>query len=214
LPTPAWTLTLSATSRFLNIHYYAAAATKYGTLAKGGYEYDGNSYDAMFAHVEGYETCNECHNPHTLELKLEECAACHADDELEIETVDDLKNIRMQGSGVDYDGDDDTDEGIYFEIEGLKEALLANIQVYANEVAGTASATPRTRIRTWYIDANGDGEFTEDEASADGNALPVVDAASAAGRLQLSGVGQGSGQLCAWWQVHHSVALRFDRQPE
>ncbi|NIN99735.1 MAG: polyheme membrane-associated cytochrome C, partial [Anaerolineae bacterium] len=34
---------------FSNIHYYAAAATKYGTVAKGGYEYEGKSYDAFFA---------------------------------------------------------------------------------------------------------------------------------------------------------------------
>ena len=120
--------TVSEDLGFKNIHYYAAAATKYGTLAKGGYEYDGNSYDAMFAHVDGYTTCQECHNPHTLELKLEECATCHADDEMAIESVEDLRNIRMQGSGVDYDGDDDTDEGIFFEIEGLQEALIANIQ--------------------------------------------------------------------------------------
>ena len=37
--------------RFRNVHYYAAAATKYGTMAKGGYEYEGKMYDANFAHV-------------------------------------------------------------------------------------------------------------------------------------------------------------------
>ena len=31
---------------FTNIHYFAAAATLYGTLAKGGYEYEGKTYDA------------------------------------------------------------------------------------------------------------------------------------------------------------------------
>ena len=36
---------------FLNIHYYAAAATKYGTHALGGYQYEGMSYDGNFAHV-------------------------------------------------------------------------------------------------------------------------------------------------------------------
>ena len=160
--------TVSDKLSFMNIHYFAAAATKYGTLAKGGYEYDGNSYDANFAHVEGYDTCNGCHNPHTLELKLEDCAACHADDEMAIESADDLKNIRMQGSGVDYDGDEDTDEGIYFEIEGLQEALMANIQAYATEVAGTAIGYYPDAHPYWFIDANADGEITEDEAIGDG----------------------------------------------
>jgi len=53
--------TVSEDLGFLNIHYYAAAATKYGTLAKGGYEYDGKAYDANFMHVPGFETCIDCH---------------------------------------------------------------------------------------------------------------------------------------------------------
>jgi hypothetical protein len=156
--------TVSDQLSFLNIHYYAAAATKYGTLAKGGYEYDGNSYDAMFAHVEGYDTCNECHNPHTLELKLEECAPVMRTTKWRSRSADDLKNIRMQGSGVDYDGDDDTDEGIYFEIEGLQGSP-------ARQHPGLRQRSRRRGSRLhagcaypyWYIDANGDGELTEDE---------------------------------------------------
>ena len=69
--------TVSNKLRFRNIHYFPAAATKYGTLAKGGYEYDGNAYDGNFAHVDGYNTCTDCHNAHTLEVKVSECAACH-----------------------------------------------------------------------------------------------------------------------------------------
>ena len=38
--------TVSPRQGFTNIHYFAAAATKYGTLAKGGYEYEGKTYDA------------------------------------------------------------------------------------------------------------------------------------------------------------------------
>ena len=36
--------TVSEEIGFSNIHYYAAAATQYGTAAMGGYEYDGKMY--------------------------------------------------------------------------------------------------------------------------------------------------------------------------
>ncbi len=104
--------TVSEDLGFANIHYYAAAATKYGTEAKGGYEYDGNTYDAFFVHVEGYEACQDCHDSHTLEVKVDECAACHTD----VSTVEDLRDIRMAGSLVDYDGDGDLEEGVAGEI--------------------------------------------------------------------------------------------------
>jgi hypothetical protein len=145
---------------FRNIHYYAAAATKYGTLAKGGYEYDGMTYDAKFAHVEGYTTCIDCHNSHTLEVKVEECATCHTD----AATADDLKNVRMAGSARDYDGDGDVEEGIYYELEGLQEALLANIQTYATDVAGAAIGYNAESYPYFFLDTNADGTVGEDEA--------------------------------------------------
>ncbi|MGB8982344.1 MAG: hypothetical protein WCC12_10745 [Anaerolineales bacterium] len=117
---------------FRNIHYYAAAATLYGTEVKGGYEYDGKVYDAKFRHVEGIDTCIGCHDPHTLEIKVETCAQCHED----VATVEDLKNVRMVSSTSDYDGDGDVEEGVAFEIAGLQEVLLAQIQDYAKNTAG------------------------------------------------------------------------------
>ena len=62
---------------FVNIHYFAAAATLYGSQAHGGYEYDGMPYTLRFEHVEGYNTCVGCHNPHPLEVKIDQCPACH-----------------------------------------------------------------------------------------------------------------------------------------
>lgn len=104
---------------FKNIHYYAATATKFGTLAMGGYQYDGKAYDGNFAHVEAFDTCIECHNAHTLEVQVEACATCH--DEGEPQT------FRMQGSAVDYDGDGDIEEGMAFEIQGLQEMLASEL---------------------------------------------------------------------------------------
>lgn len=155
--------TVSDQLGFLNIHYYAAAATKYGTLAKGGYEYDGMSYDANFAHVEGYETCIDCHSPHTLELEIEGCTECHAD----VATADDLKNIRMAGSAVDYNGNGDVEEGIYYELAGLQESLFANMQTYAKEIAGTPIGYSPAAHPYFFIDTNDNGEIDEDELNSD-----------------------------------------------
>ena len=38
-------------------------------------------------------------------------------------SVDDLVDVRMHGSLVDYDGDGDMEEGVYYEIEGMREML-------------------------------------------------------------------------------------------
>ncbi len=119
--------TVSEDLGFSNIHYYAAAATQYGTAAKGGYEYDGKSYDSKFDHVDPYNTCIACHNPHTLEVRFEECIQCHTD----LTSSEDLVNIRMPGSLVDYDGDGDMEEGIMAEIQTLQEMLYQAMQAYA-----------------------------------------------------------------------------------
>jgi len=119
---------------FINIHYYAAAATKYGTFAKGGYEYEGRVYDSNFAHVDEYSTCISCHDPHTLEVRVNDCQVCHTN----VETVEDLKNVRMPGSLVDYDGDGDMSEGVYYELEGLRAVLYSAMQAYATDVVGVA----------------------------------------------------------------------------
>jgi len=142
---------------FSNIHYYAAAATKYGTLAKGGGEYAGKTYDGNFAHVEGFDTCVGCHSPHTLEVQGEGCVQCHGEGE--------YQDFRMEGSAVDYDGDGDIEEGVAYEIEGLKESTYAAIQVYAADVAGTPIVYDSHAYPYFFNDTNGDGESSEDEAN-------------------------------------------------
>ncbi len=153
----------SADLGFTNIHYYAAAATKYGTLAMGGYEYEGKSYDGNFNHVDGYNTCIGCHNAHSLEVKVEECAACHAG----VEAVEDLRDVRLQGSLVDYDGDGDLTEGIYYEIQTLQEMLLTAIQAYGQEVAGTPIGYNPASHPYFFIDGDASGEIEEAEAVGD-----------------------------------------------
>ena len=142
---------------FSNVHYYAAAASKYGTLAKGGYEYAGNTYDGNFAHVEEFDTCIECHSPHTLEVQVESCVMCHGDGE--------PQDYRMEGSGVDYDGDGDLEEGIATEISGLQEVLYTALQAYSAEAAGTGIVYDSPTYPYFFNDLDADGEVGEEEAA-------------------------------------------------
>jgi hypothetical protein len=146
---------------FINIHYFAAAATKYGTIAQGGYQYAGRSYDAQFDHVEGFQTCTDCHAPHTLEVQVEACARCHEG----VASVEDLRNVRLEGSLVDYDSDGDVEEGIYYEIQTLQETLYAAIQAYADDVVGTPIVYDSHTYPYFFTDTNGDGEAGEDEVN-------------------------------------------------
>lgn len=152
--------TVSEDMGFSGIHYYAAAATQYGTLAKGGYEYAGQAYDARFDHVAEYNTCIECHDMHTLEIKLQECQACHTD----VKTTEDLANIRMNGSLVDYNGDGDMEEGVYYEIEGLRDLLYGAMQTYSMETSGKMIAYDDHTYPYFFIDTDADGALSEAEA--------------------------------------------------
>jgi len=139
---------------FRNVHYAAAAATQYGTLVKGGYEFDGKTYEGKFTHIDGYSTCTDCHNSHSLEVKVEKCAFCHEN----VKTTEDTKNIRMVSSSKDYDGDGDVTEGIAGEISTLQEKLLAQLGVYAKEKAGVGIAYDAATYPYWFADADGDGK--------------------------------------------------------
>ena len=105
------------------IHNNPAGATFYGTQAKGGGEYPQYSFAAKFYH--GFDTCATCHDPHSLEVNVDQCSACH----LGAATLEGVRNIRL--SRIDYDGDGDISEGLAGEIETMMEKLLFTIQLYA-----------------------------------------------------------------------------------
>jgi len=148
----------SSSLRFINIHYYAAAANQFGTVAKGGYEYTGKSYDARFSHVTGYNACITCHNPHSLEVDLNACNTCHTG-------ITDPKDIRYYGSFVDYDGDGDMSEGMFFEIQGFQAKLYAVIQAYANQVLGAPIVYDAHAYPYFFHDTNANGVPDPDEAN-------------------------------------------------
>lgn len=174
---------VSADLKFQNIHYFAAAATLYGGAARGGYQYDGMRYMGRNMHVEGFDTCAECHNPHTLEVRVELCANCHDD----VESVDDLKDVRMAGSAVDFDGDGDDSEGMAGEIEGMQENLTQAMQAYSTQVAGVGIVYNPNAYPYFFNDTNGNGTADEDESvAANGYATFTANLLRAAYNLQVS----------------------------
>jgi len=154
--------TISAKITFSNVHYKAAAATLYGAEAKGGYEYAGKAYDVKFEHEPGVDTCIDCHDSHSLELKVEGCY-CH-----DLESAEGARDIREAGSLMDYDGDGDVEEGIYYEIQGLQEALLKGMQVYATEVSTQAIGYDAATYPYFFGDDNANGTLDEGEGGYKG----------------------------------------------
>jgi hypothetical protein len=79
-----------------------------------------------------------------------------------VETVADLRDIRMPGSLADFDGDGDVTTGIYYEIYNLRSLLFDLIQAYASDVVGApigyADGHPY-----WFNDLDGDGVISAEE---------------------------------------------------
>ncbi len=146
---------------FSSIHYYAAAATLNAGRVRGGYQYDSQVYDYRFRHAPGYDTCVGCHDPHSLEVKVDACNDCHDG----ANTLADLKDIRMLASlGQDYDGDGNLVEGIYYEIQGLKDLLYTALRRYTSEQGIGASCYSDTIYPYWFLDTNDDGSCDASEA--------------------------------------------------
>ncbi len=147
--------TISPDMGFPNIHYAAAGASLYGTFVQGGYEYSGKEYDAKFGHVKGYTSCIACHNPHSLEVRTERCGTCHTGSS-------NPKDFRHYGSFVDYDGDGDMTEGIYYEIPDFQDKLYEAIQAYARQI-GNPIIYNSSSHPYWFYDTNDNGEVDAGE---------------------------------------------------
>ncbi len=149
---------VSTTLSFTNPHYLAAGATLFGDAAKGAYEYSGQKYNGRNLHTPAMQTCINCHDTHTQEVKVEACAACHTS----VKTVDDLKTITMDKTPVDYNGDGKA-EGIGQEIDGMEASLYAAIQDYAKTKAGAAIVYDANTYPYFYTDTNGNGKVDTGE---------------------------------------------------
>lgn len=152
--------TVSPDLTFLNVHYRAAGATLMGTLAKGGYEYEGQSYASQRRHAAPFNTCISCHELHTVQPKVEPCAACHTG-------LTDRKSLStIRKSAADHDGDGDVTEGIAAEITALHERLLEAIKTYGKDVAGSAIAYDGHAHPYFFNDLDASGSVEESEAVA------------------------------------------------
>ena len=153
--------TVDGALAFTNVHYYPAAASLYAGVAAGGYQYDDQIYDVRFRHVPGFDTCVGCHDPHSLEVKVDACSTCHtgATDNAK------LRDIRMIASrNQDYDGDGNTSEGIAYEVQGLREILLSTLRSYAIAHGG-ALCYGAGHYPYWFTDTNGNGTCETSEAA-------------------------------------------------
>ncbi|HUU51916.1 MAG TPA: hypothetical protein VMW92_02715 [Candidatus Heimdallarchaeota archaeon] len=149
--------TSSSALSFRNIHYHVAAATQFGTVVKGGYEYAGKTYDARFSHITGYNACHTCHNPHSLEVDIGgECQTCHTG-------VSDPKDIRYYGSFMDYNGNGNMTEGMYYELEAFKPRLYTTIRKYAKNVLGYPIVYDSHTYPYYFYDENDNGAADSDE---------------------------------------------------
>jgi uncharacterized protein YjdB len=150
---------------FKNIHYFAAGATRFGGVVKGAYQYTGKHYDGLFVHAESFGKCNDCHNPHTLEVQVAQCGTCHAG----VDNLAKAEEIRMPGSGVDFDGDGNIEEGILGEIDTLHAALYVAIKDYAKNVNGQALVYEPSAYPYFFKDLNGNGLYDAATESGSGN---------------------------------------------
>ena len=140
---------------FVNIHYAAAASTKFGNLARGGYQYAGREYAGLFDHVAGLDTCVSCHGPHETRVKIETCTACHAG-------ATDFREIRT--TPLDILGDGNTSAGIGAVVAQMHTRLEDAIKAYATAVLGADIAYSPTAYPYFFNDLDGNGNAGPDEA--------------------------------------------------
>jgi hypothetical protein len=141
---------------FINPHYGLSSATLLGSEVRSGYQYPGRDYADTFTHVPDMNTCTSCHQPHSLEVRLETCTACH-------QGADDFRAIRI--SPQDFDGDGDISEGIANPIDTMRDRLGEAIALYAREVARTPVVYAEASYPYFFVDGDGDGAVSEGEAA-------------------------------------------------
>ncbi|MFU8772412.1 MAG: polyheme membrane-associated cytochrome C, partial [Anaerolineales bacterium] len=153
--------TVTEALSFMNPHYAPAGGTLYGTEVQGAYEYAGNAYNGHFTHVQMANTCVQCHDTHSLEVKVNTCSTCHS----QVSSAEDLQLIRF--SEIDFDGDGDVSEGLAGEIASMKAFLLEAIMDYAmDNTDADAIVYSSARHPYFFIDSNENRVADADEVNS------------------------------------------------
>ncbi|MCB9883788.1 MAG: chitobiase/beta-hexosaminidase C-terminal domain-containing protein [Planctomycetes bacterium] len=138
---------------FINIHYYAAAATFFGTETQGGYQFTGADYvgrNVFGSHPPELQTCVGCHmrgnnKDHHFMPEVADCTGCHAGASFET----------LGGSPADN----------YTAITTGHAELLAAIQAYATNTIGTSIAYNAGAYPYFFVDDNGNGVADANETT-------------------------------------------------
>jgi basic membrane lipoprotein Med (substrate-binding protein (PBP1-ABC) superfamily)/predicted Zn-dependent protease len=155
---------------FMNNHHGMAGATLFGTEAQGAYEYDGQLYLGRYEHADSFKVCTDCHDPHSTQLNLAACATCH---EGPFDSPEDLHQVRyVTDQMVDYDGDGDTQEGIYSEINTLSQLLLDAIQSYSQQQISKSIGYRGDVYPYFFLDTNNNGIIQDEEAVSENRLAP------------------------------------------
>jgi hypothetical protein len=148
---------------FINVHYYAAAASYFGGETKGGYQYAGLEYagrNPFPSHEAQQQTCVGCHmrganKDHTFEPEVSDCTTCHTGTSFET----------LSGSpGANYTA-----------LVTTREELLEEIQDYATDVLGEQIAYG-DGYPYFFFDLNGNA-LADAEESSYGNRYDAFDEA-------------------------------------
>jgi hypothetical protein len=147
--------------RFVNVHYFAAGATLFGSQAQGMYQFADHTYDGQNMHPESMGStlnfCTACHDQHALTVNAATCATCH-------NGIADARDIRSPIDTTDYDGDGSVTEPLSQEVATMADALYAAMQKYAAETVGTPILYS-TAYPYFFADANGNGKLDDGEAA-------------------------------------------------
>jgi len=144
---------------FRNLHYLPAGATRMGSAAHVGYEFDGKTYAGPWTGHAGGDTCSSCHSGKTTQHTFAVadmfnaaggCKTCHL-------LNDNVEQIRgFARKEVDYDNDGSFTEPLKDEIRGLAAELLVALQDYVLANGKAAICYNGDAYPYFFIDTNGD----------------------------------------------------------